>query len=89
MVDVSSVAFNPGATNLQKVSGSLYVPKQFSPGNVGGIGFFENEIRNSVSETVYYVDCWDSYHVLAGETHCGTIVKRKIPTWKWLDEINN
>jgi hypothetical protein len=84
----SSVAFNPGPTNCQPVAGNIYAPRQFGPRNAAGIDFFEETIKNSVQEPVYFTDCWDLYHRRMGEVHCGSNVKRTLPSWKWWEEIN-
>jgi hypothetical protein len=83
-----SVAFSPGPTNLQPINGNLYVPRQCGPINAAGEDIFEKAIMNTVQETVYFVDCWDSYHRLLGETHCGSNVKRTAPGWDWWKKIN-
>ncbi|MBB5353896.1 hypothetical protein HNR46_004161 [Haloferula luteola] len=83
-----SVAFNPGPTNLQPVNGCLYVPRQFGPVNAAGEDIFEKVIKNAVQESVYFVDCWDSYHTALGEIHCGSNVKRMLPSWKWWEKTN-
>jgi hypothetical protein len=83
-----SVAFNPGPTNLQPVNGNLYVPRQFGPMNAANEDIYEKTIKNTVTESIFFVDCWDSYHRALGEAHCGSNVKRTIPSWDWWEKIN-
>lgn len=86
----SSAAFNPGPTNLQPVSGKFYVPKQFGP-RVGGKDIFEADIESKLGKgNVFFVDCWDLYHVYTGEVHCGSYVKRECfdsSIFKWWENI--
>lgn len=79
----SAYAFNPGPTNLQPVAGNLYVHRQFGPVNASGEDIYENIIRNTVQEPVFFVDGWDAYHAWIGEIHCGTNVTRTIPDEWW------
>ena len=85
--DRSAYAFSPGPTNLQPVSGNLYVHRQFGPNNALGEDIYEKVIKNSVQESVFFVDGWDAYHVLTGEIHCGTNVTRTIPDELWWENL--
>ncbi|RYY52335.1 MAG: hypothetical protein EOO09_21725, partial [Chitinophagaceae bacterium] len=88
-----SVAFNPGPANLQPltvptVGNALFVPRQFGPVNNAGVDIYESAIRAAVSsESVYFVDDWELYHVSGGEVHCGSIVKRALPATDWWTKI--
>lgn len=84
LADGSAVAFNPGPTNLQPVGGSLYVPMQFGPLDAVGDDIFEKAIENALGiGFVEFVDCWDLYHRLLGEIHCGSNVKRSLLGINW------
>ena len=83
----SAYAFTPGPTNLQPVSGNLYVHRQFGPVNGAGEDIFEKIIKNTIQEPVFFVDGWDAYHVLIGEIHCGTNVNRTIPDEPWWENL--
>ena len=83
IVPHSSVAFNPGPTNLQPLNGKLYAPRQFSPLNSAGVDIFEASVRAALGGTVEYVDCWDLYHRFSGEVHCGSNVKRSALGINW------
>ena len=89
VVEASAYAFNPGPTNLQPVAGNLYVHRQFGPVNAAGEDIYEEIIKNSVQETVFFVDGWDAYHVNIGEIHCGTNVTRVFPDQPWWENLEN
>lgn len=78
-------AFNPGPTNLQPAGGNLYCARQFGPVNGEERDLFELEIIPTVVEPFKFVNSWN-YHRIDGEIHCGTAVRRTIPTeqpwWK-------
>jgi hypothetical protein len=83
----SSVAFNPGPTNLQPLAGKRYVPRQFGPRTSAGGDIYEEEIRTALGAGTQFVDCWDLYHRLLGEVHCGSEVKRDFPGVDWWTKI--
>lgn len=85
------IAYTPGSVNMLVVTHSsgnidLVIPKPFGP-VVGGACQFEASINASFAGnsavTIYYVDCFLTYHVLQGEIHCGTNTKRVPPTRNW------
>jgi hypothetical protein len=78
-----AIAFNPGPANLQPLAGALYVPRQFGPVNDAGEDVFENKISTDVGGQVFFTDDWSAYHRRTGEVHCGSIVKRSIPSNDW------
>jgi len=81
-----AVAWTAGAVNMLVLNESaVVVPKQFGPLD-NGVDVFEQCIRERLSAlglTVYFVDCWDSYHIYMGEIHCGTNVKRRVFSKLW------
>lgn len=81
-------AFNPGPSNLQPLGGALYMPRQFGPFNAQGKDFFEEALKSTVPETVYFVDDWEAYHRDLGEVHCGSCVKRSLPDYDWWTKLN-
>jgi len=83
------VAFVPGPTNLQPVSGKLFVPRQFGPLNNNDEDVFEKDIVSALGSSTKFVDCWDLYHALDGEVHCGSNVKRSIPANNWWEVIED
>ena len=90
IVGGSSVAFNPGPTNLQVVNGHLYVPRQYGPLNAASQDIFELNIKSRLASSASYVladvrfvDDWNLYHALCGEIHCGSVVKRSVLPIDW------
>lgn len=78
------VAFNPGPTNLQPLNGKRYVPRQYGPRTTSGVDVFENGIRTALGGgATEFIDCWDVYHRLSGEVHCGSEVSREFPAADW------
>lgn len=83
-------AFQPGCINFQQVDRKFYIPKQHSP-IIAGEDLFEKEIKKKMVQLdspLHFTDCWKAYHLGHGEVHCGSVVKRKIPEWKWWERIN-
>jgi hypothetical protein len=77
-------AFNPGPTNLQPLNGKRYVPRQFAPKSAVGVDIYEARIRNDLGPApVEFIDCWNLYHRLTGEVHCGSEVFRGFGTVDW------
>ncbi len=87
----SVTAFQPNPCNFQPLGISpqaagnrLYFPRQFAPKAAGqNIDMFEALIASRFSETVRFVDDWAGYHLSIGNVHCGTSVKRAVPTNDW------
>ncbi len=82
-----AVSFNPGPTNLQPVNNMLFVPKQFGPLNAAGEDIFEKSIEDALGQKPIFVDDWILYHRWQGEVHCGSNVKRKLPTYNWWEKL--
>ena len=83
IVQHRSVAFNPGPTNMQPLNNKLYMPRQFCFRNAAGEDVFEEAIKAALGGAVEFVDCWDLYHALMGEVHCGSNDKRAPPGVNW------
>jgi hypothetical protein len=85
-------AFVPGMVNLLVVRGTTatrtIVPKPFACKS-GGNDVFETNLTNALNGIIatFYLDCWKTYHIMSGENHCGTNVKRNLPADnRWWDE---
>lgn len=73
-----ATAYSPGIQNLTVVDDVLFVPDPEGP-RVGGEDVFKKattEALRPLGVTLHYVDVFESYHVLYGEAHCGTNVRR-------------
>ncbi|NWT93653.1 PADI1 deiminase, partial [Urocynchramus pylzowi] len=65
--------------------GSLGIPKPFGPA-VGGHCCLEQRVRELLEPlglSCTFIDDFFSYHVLSGDVHCGTNVRRKPFAFKW------
>jgi len=86
----SYIAYTPGSVNMLVISkgGSdlhLCVPKPYGPNDGTGC-IFEADIDAKLSphvSSIHYIDDVVSYHIGAGEIHCGTNSQRTPPTEKW------
>jgi protein-arginine deiminase len=82
-IDGHVTAYQPGVVNgISLGSGHFVAPKPFGP-MVGGKDVFEKEVEDNFRRhgvSIHWVDDWASYHLLEGEAHCGTNVRRAIPT---------
>ena len=76
------LAMTPGASNFQLAAGSFYFPGQFGFKNSAGTDLFRQQIETAVPGAKF-VDCWDLYHALMGEVHCGTASLRGFPGLNW------
>lgn len=89
------IAYTPDVVNMLVVTASpaslrLCVPKPFGP-LVGGICQFEQEVRNRLTFpgiTITFVDDFTTYHMRAGEIHCGTNSQRTPPGDRWWWEVD-
>ncbi|NXG64109.1 PADI1 deiminase, partial [Hemiprocne comata] len=78
-------AFFPDMVNMLVLGRHLGIPKPFGP-EVGGQCCLEERVRELLEPlglTCTFIDDYFSYHVLSGEVHCGTNVRRKPFTFKW------
>ena len=73
---VNCLVFGPPANKL-------IMPKPFGPKDKTGKDAFaentQNTLRSKCGLSVSFVDDWIPYHILMGEIHCGTNVKRSPP----------
>ena len=59
----------------------------FAPLNNVSEDIFEEKIKTVLSGyDLEFVDCWELYHVLTGEVHCGSVVKSALVSDWWLNQ---
>ncbi|NXY51698.1 PADI1 deiminase, partial [Ceuthmochares aereus] len=78
-------AFFPDMVNMLVLGKHLGIPKPFGP-RVGGQCCLEERVRELLEPlglTCTFIDDYFSYHILSGEVHCGTNVRRKPFAFKW------
>ncbi|XP_071623115.1 protein-arginine deiminase type-3-like isoform X2 [Heliangelus exortis] len=78
-------AFFPDMVNMLVLGKHLGIPKPFGP-QVGGQCCLEERVRELLEPlglTCTFIDDYFSYHLLSGEVHCGTNVRRKPFAFKW------
>ncbi|KFP42485.1 Protein-arginine deiminase type-1, partial [Chlamydotis macqueenii] len=78
-------ALFPDMVNMLVLGRHLGVPKPFGP-LVGGQCCLEERVRallEPLGLTCTFIDDYFSYHVLSGDVHCGTNVRRKPFAFKW------
>ncbi|NWI67738.1 PADI1 deiminase, partial [Todus mexicanus] len=78
-------AFFPNMVNMLVLGRHLGIPKPFGP-PVGGQCCLEERVRallEPLGLTCTFIDDFFSYHVLSGDVHCGTNVRRKPFAFKW------
>uniref|UniRef100_A0A663NCD9 protein-arginine deiminase n=1 Tax=Athene cunicularia TaxID=194338 RepID=A0A663NCD9_ATHCN len=78
-------AFFPDMVNMLVLGRHLGIPKPFGP-LVGGQCCLEQRVRallEPLGLTCTFIDDYFSYHVLSGDVHCGTNVRRKPFAFKW------
>ncbi|KAK4809811.1 hypothetical protein QYF61_014279 [Mycteria americana] len=78
-------AFFPDMVNMLVLGRHLGIPKPFGP-LAGGQCCLEERVRallEPLGLTCTFIDDYFSYHVLSGEVHCGTNVRRKPFAFKW------
>ncbi|KAF1670433.1 PADI1 deiminase, partial [Pygoscelis papua] len=78
-------AFFPDMVNMLVLGRHLGIPKPFGP-LVGGQCCLEERVRallEPLGLTCTFIDDYFSYHVLSGDVHCGTNVRRKPFAFKW------
>ncbi|NWS64287.1 PADI3 deiminase, partial [Chunga burmeisteri] len=84
-VATGAKAFFPDMVNMLVLGRHLGIPKPFGP-RVGGQCCLEQRARallEPLGLTCTFIDDYFSYHLLAGEVHCGTNVRRKPFAFKW------
>ncbi|XP_031987642.1 protein-arginine deiminase type-1-like [Corvus moneduloides] len=78
-------ALFPDMVNMLVLGRHLGIPKPFGPA-VGGRCCLEQRVRELLEPlglSCTFIDDFFSYHVLAGDVHCGTNVRRKPFAFKW------
>ncbi|NXP63332.1 PADI1 deiminase, partial [Chloropsis cyanopogon] len=78
-------AFFPNMVNMLVLGRHLGIPKPFGP-VVGGRCCLEQRVRELLEPlglSCTFIDDFFSYHVLSGDVHCGTNVRRKPFAFKW------
>ncbi|XP_054031794.1 protein-arginine deiminase type-1 [Dryobates pubescens] len=78
-------ALFPDMVNMLVLGRHLGIPKPFGP-EVGGQCCLEERVRallEPLGLTCTFIDDFFSYHVLCGDVHCGTNVRRKPFAFKW------
>ncbi|XP_072739917.1 protein-arginine deiminase type-1-like [Ciconia boyciana] len=78
-------ALFPDMVNMLVLGRHLGIPKPFGP-LVGGQCCLEERVRallEPLGLTCTFIDDYFSYHVLSGDVHCGTNVRRKPFAFKW------
>ncbi|XP_032564733.1 protein-arginine deiminase type-1-like isoform X1 [Chiroxiphia lanceolata] len=78
-------ALFPDMVNMLVLGRHLGIPKPFGP-VVGGQCCLEQRVRELLEPlglTCTFIDDYFSYHVLSGDVHCGTNVRRKPFPFKW------
>jgi protein-arginine deiminase len=81
----AALAYQPGTVNLLHVDGRLLIPDPFGP-LVDGGDPFKTDLSarlGALGLEVHFVDDWDTYHMNAGEVHCGTNVSRDLAVAWW------
>ncbi|KAF1638207.1 Protein-arginine deiminase type-1, partial [Eudyptes filholi] len=84
-VATGAEAFFPDMVNMLVLGRHLGIPKPFGP-LVGGQCCLEQRVRallEPLGLTCTFIDDYFSYHLLSGEVHCGTNVRRKPFAFKW------
>jgi protein-arginine deiminase len=73
-----AAALNPGVQNLITVDDTLFIPDPEGPASAAG-DVWKAQIDAALAPlgvTWFYVDVFESYHLLMGEAHCGANVEQ-------------
>lgn len=90
------IAYTPGVVNMLVITKSpsslvLCVPKPFGP-IVSGSCLFEAKVNSQLKKIagvkIHFVDDFTTYHMQAGEIHCGTNSQRTPPSDRWWWELD-
>ncbi|XP_074074393.1 protein-arginine deiminase type-1-like [Macrotis lagotis] len=87
--DSSAEAYFPDMVNMIVLGKILGIPKPFGP-IINGRCCLEERVQDLLSPLglkCIFIDDYLSYHVLMGEIHCGTNVRRKPFSFKWWNII--
>ncbi|XP_071759947.1 protein-arginine deiminase type-2 isoform X1 [Centroberyx gerrardi] len=80
-----AVAYYPDMVNMIVLGKNLGIPKPFGP-KVNGRCALEAEmcsLMNGLGLSCTFIDDFASYHMLLGEVHCGSNVRRESFDFKW------
>uniref|UniRef100_U3JI45 Uncharacterized protein n=1 Tax=Ficedula albicollis TaxID=59894 RepID=U3JI45_FICAL len=86
---LGALAFFPDMVNMLVLGRHLGIPKPFGP-VVGGRCCLEQRVRELLEPlglSCTFIDDFFSYHVLSGDVHCGTNVRRKPFAFKWWNVV--
>ncbi|TRZ25181.1 hypothetical protein HGM15179_001867 [Zosterops borbonicus] len=89
LTDSRADALFPDMVNMLVLGRHLGIPKPFGP-VVGGRCCLEQRVRELLEPlglSCTFIDDFFSYHVLSGDVHCGTNVRRKPFAFKWWDVV--
>ncbi|XP_015742870.1 protein-arginine deiminase type-3 [Python bivittatus] len=81
----SAVAYFPDMVNMVVLGKYLGIPKPFGP-IIDGQCCLEKEVRHLLEPlglSCIFIDDYSTYHLLRGDVHCGTNVRRKPFSFKW------
>uniref|UniRef100_F6Z7A6 protein-arginine deiminase n=1 Tax=Monodelphis domestica TaxID=13616 RepID=F6Z7A6_MONDO len=84
-----AVAFFPDLVNMLVLGKHLGIPKPFGP-IINGRCCLEEKVRSLLEPLgleCNFIDDFTPYHMLHGEVHCGTNVRRKPFSFKWWNMI--
>ncbi|KAM9035847.1 protein-arginine deiminase type-3 [Sarcophilus harrisii] len=84
-----AVAFFPDLVNMLVLGRHLGIPKPFGP-IINGRCCLEEKVRSLLEPLglqCNFIDDFTPYHMLHGEVHCGTNVRRKPFPFKWWNMI--
>ncbi|XP_068935375.1 protein-arginine deiminase type-3 [Petaurus breviceps papuanus] len=84
-----AVAFFPDLVNMLVLGKHLGIPKPFGP-IINGRCCLEEKVRSLLEPLgleCNFIDDFTPYHMLHGEVHCGTNVRRKPFPFKWWNMI--
>ncbi|XP_038603262.1 protein-arginine deiminase type-1-like [Tachyglossus aculeatus] len=85
----SAEAYFPDMVNMVVLGKYLGIPKPFGP-IINGRCCLEEKVQSLLEPlglNCTFIDDYLSYHVLLGEVHCGTNVRRKPFSFKWWNMI--
>ncbi|XP_053432149.1 protein-arginine deiminase type-4 [Nycticebus coucang] len=84
-----AVAFFPNMVNMLVLGKHLGIPKPFGP-IINGRCCLEETVRSLLEPLglhCTFIDDFTPYHMLHGEVHCGTNVRRKPFSFKWWNMV--
>uniref|UniRef100_A0A8C6R252 Protein-arginine deiminase type-3 n=1 Tax=Nannospalax galili TaxID=1026970 RepID=A0A8C6R252_NANGA len=84
-----AVAFFPDLVNMLVLGKHLGIPKPFGP-IINGRCCLEEKVRSLLEPLglhCSFIDDFTPYHMLHGEVHCGTNVRREPFTFKWWNMV--